>query len=119
MKNNTQTATIKGKISKKKALSGGLLTLSLCIFLPIQAFAKNSADIQSSVNSAGEATYDFFIGIAFWIAVVMVGLGFLILKFNAFDRSGRAQKIIVNALFGVAGLFAAPQIVTFVINLVK
>ncbi|MDT0067288.1 TrbC/VirB2 family protein [Listeria cossartiae subsp. cayugensis] len=95
---------------------------SICLFLlaPTQAFAaKTSGDIQSSVNAAGEGVYDFVTGITFWLGVAMVSIGFLIMKFKWIDRSGTAGKIVMNTLFGIGGVFAAPQIVQFVIDLVK
>lgn len=122
MTNKTTILTTKPKKQKKQKkhmLKGALLALSLSVFMPIQAFAKNSKDIQSSVNTAGEGVYDFVAGIAFWIAVAMVALGFLVMKFGWLDRSGKGGKIILSSLFGIAGIFAAPQIVTFVMNLVK
>ncbi|HHP9242025.1 TPA: TrbC/VirB2 family protein [Listeria monocytogenes] len=94
---------------------------SICLFLlaPTQAFAaKSSGDIQSSVNSASEGVYDFVTGITFWLGVVMIALGFVIMKFKWLDRSGTAGKMIINAIFGIGGVFAAPQIAQFVIDLV-
>ncbi|EAE6299165.1 hypothetical protein BFE06_14145 [Listeria monocytogenes] len=95
---------------------------SICLFLlaPTQAFAaKSSGDIQSSVNSASEGVYDFVTGITFWVGVAMVSIGFLIMKFKWLDRSGTAGKIIMSTLFGIGGVFAAPQLVQFIIDLVK
>ncbi|WP_088816424.1 TrbC/VirB2 family protein [Listeria goaensis] len=81
--------------------------------------AKSVGDITSSVNTAGEGMYDFLTSIAFWVGTAMVGLGFFILKFKWIDREGKGGKIIINTIFGIGGLFASPQIIQFVIDLVK
>ncbi|ECB9830354.1 TrbC/VirB2 family protein [Listeria innocua] len=100
-------------------IMGAFFSACLFLFAPTQAFAaKTSGDIQSSINSASEGVYDFVTGITFWLGVVMIALGFVVMKFKWLDRSGTAGKIILNAIFGIGGVFAAPQIAQFVIDLV-
>ncbi|MBC1453270.1 TrbC/VirB2 family protein [Listeria welshimeri] len=115
--------SIKERIFEKPTLMKITVAFfSVCLFLlaPTQAFAaKTSGDIKSSVNSASEDVYDFITGITFWLGVVMVAVGFVIMKFKWLDRGGTAGKIIISTIFGVGGVFAAPQIVQFVIDMVS
>lgn len=94
---------------------------SACLFLlmPGRALAKSSGDIESSINSASEGVYDFITGITFWVGTAMIALGFLIMKFKWIDRQGKAGSIILAAIFGIGGVFAAPEIAKFVIDLVS
>ncbi|MBC2251129.1 TrbC/VirB2 family protein [Listeria sp. FSL L7-0123] len=120
---STAKKSMKDRILQKPTIMkmmGAFFSICLFLLAPTQAFAaKTSGDIQSSVNAAGEGVYDFVTGITLWLGVAMVSIGFLIMKFKWIDRSGTAGKIVMNTLFGIGGVFAAPQIVQFVIDLVK
>ncbi|WP_333780108.1 TrbC/VirB2 family protein [Listeria seeligeri] len=100
-------------------IMGVFFVVMLCFLLPDQAWAKSASDIQSSVNTAGETVYNFVTGITFWVGTAMVGIGFLIYKFKWLDRQGKAGSVILGALVGIGGIFAAPQIVQFVIDMVS
>lgn len=99
-------------MKKNKANLLGVFLFLAIILTP--SFIASASDIESSINQAGEGFYNFLLNISFWLGTAMVGLGFVVLKFSWLDRQGNAKRVILSVLFGVGGLAASPQIVTFV-----
>ncbi|WP_330186491.1 TrbC/VirB2 family protein [Listeria booriae] len=105
-------------------LAVAFFSFVVIFMLPAEVFAAPTSqvpvgDIETSVNTAAEGGYDFIKNIAFWVGTVLVALGFLLLKFKFLDRSGKGSSLILWVLFAVGGIFAAPQIVQWVIDLVS